>query len=147
MGYQSVRLAQYAGLVGMGDRVLEVLPKIETGDGIPELGRGLFLRLLRLSRSLKMFTDANVVQDLRRQSLLDVFIAAYFDEVASLVRRGLLRRYRTAEDDLTLIRGRLLIDRQAVAHAMRVDRLACRFDEFTADNVWNQCLRKLAIIT
>ena len=141
LGYQSVRLAQYAGLVGLGDRVLEILPKVEPDDGNPEVGRGIFLRLLRLAGNLKIFTDGQVQHDLRRQSLLDVFIAAYFDAVASLVRTGLLRRYQTAEDDLTLIRGRLLIGRQAGTHAMRVDRLACRFDELTADNVWNQSLK------
>ena len=141
LGYQSIRLAQYAGLVGMGDRILEILPKVEPEVGIPEEGRGIFLRLLRLSRTLKIFTDEKVNQDLRRQSLLDVFIAAYFDAVSSLVRKGLLRRYQTQEDDLSLVRGRLLIGRQASVHAMRVDRLACRFDELTADNMWNRCLK------
>lgn len=140
LGYQSVRLAQYAGLVGMRGRVLEILPKVEADDGVPEVGRGIFLRLLRLSKSVKIFTVDEVHQDLRRQSLLDVFISVYFDAVASLVRSGLLRCYQTLEDDLTLIRGRLLIERQATAHAMRVDRLSCRFDELTADNVWNQSL-------
>ena len=56
LGHQSVRLAQYAGLVGMGDRVLEILPKVEPEDGVPEVGRGIFLRLLRLSTGLKVFT-------------------------------------------------------------------------------------------
>ncbi len=140
-GYQSLRLAQYAGLVGMGSRILEILPKVEPGDGIPEVGRGVFLRLLRLARSVKIFSDVSVHQDLRKQSLIDVFIAAFFDEVTLLVRRGLLRRYRTVEDNLALIRGRLMIERQSVANAMRIDRLACRFDELTADNVWNQYLK------
>jgi len=141
LGYQSVRLAQYAGLVSIGARVLEILPKVEAEDGVPEVGRGIFLRLLRLSGTVKIFSDYNVHHDLRRQSLLDVFIAAYFDAVTSLIHMGLLRRYRTLEDDLTLIRGHLQIGRQAAVHAMRVDRLACRFDELTADNEWNQCLK------
>lgn len=140
-GYQSVRLAQYAGLVSMGERILEILPKVDDADGIPEVGRGIFLRLLRLSGAVKIFSDENVHHDLRRQSLLDVFIAAYFDAVAALIRMGLLRRYRTLEDDLTLIRGRLQIERQAAVHGMRIDRLACRFDELTADNEWNRCLK------
>jgi 5-methylcytosine-specific restriction enzyme subunit McrC len=141
LGYQSVRLAQYAGVVSLGDRVLEILPKVEDEDGVPEIGRGLFLRLLRRSGNVKFFTDGQVAQDLRKQSLLDVFIAAYFDSVSLIIRRGLLTSYQTLEDDLTLIRGRLLIGRQATTHAMRVDRLACRFDELTVDNHWNQGLK------
>jgi len=125
----------------MGARVLEVLPKVEMGDGVPKEGRGIFLRLLGLSGALKVFTDGNASHDLRRQSLLDVFIAAYFDALTTLIRRGLLRRYQSREEDLNLIRGRLLVGRQATALAMRPDRLACRFDELTADNEWNRGLK------
>lgn len=140
-GHQSVRLAQYAGLVSLGERVLEILPKVDDQEGTVEIGRGIFLRLLHLSGNVKLFSSSQVGHDLRRQSLLEVFISAYFDELYTLVRTGLLKRYQTEEADLPLIRGRLLIGRQAAAHAMRVDRLACRFDELTADNVWNRSLK------
>lgn len=139
-GYQSLKLSQYAGLVSMGERMLEILPKVELEDGIPEAGRGIFLRLLGLARDLKVFSDVNVQHDLRRQPLLEVFIAAFFSEVTQIVRRGLLRRYQSLEEDLSLIRGRFLIERQALANALRKDRLACRFDELTADNLWNRRL-------
>lgn len=141
LGYQSVKLAQYAGLVGLGGRVLEILPKVEAANGISEVGRGIFLRLLRKSRDLKLFTEGLVQQDLRRQPLLEVFIAAFLDAGMSLVRGGLFRTYQSTEDDLPLIRGRLLIGRQVATHALRVDRLACRFDELTVDNIWNQVLK------
>ena len=139
LGHRSVRLAQYAGLVNLDGRILEILPKV--GDNDPaEACRGTFLRLLRRAMDLPLSVQGAVGQDLRRQSLLDVFIAAYLQELFALVRHGLLRRYRTDEEDLGVIRGRLMISRQASVHAMRIDRLACRFDDLTIDNPWNQVL-------
>jgi 5-methylcytosine-specific restriction enzyme subunit McrC len=139
-GHRSVRLAQYAGLVNLEGRILEILPKVGDGDLVEE-SRGTFLRLLRHALDVPVFSHGAVGHDLRRQSLLEVFITAFFDALAQLVQTGLLRRYRTEEDDIGVIRGRLLIGRQVSANAMRIDRLACRFDDLTIDNPWNQVLK------
>jgi 5-methylcytosine-specific restriction enzyme subunit McrC len=139
-GNRSVRLAQYAGLVNVEGRILEILPKVGDGE-LTEQSRGTFLRLLSHATDVPVFSQGAVGHDLRRQSLLDVFINAYFDALMRLVRAGLLRRYQTEEDDIGVIRGRLLIGRQISANAMRIDRLACRFDELTIDNPWNQVLK------
>ncbi|SDY21187.1 5-methylcytosine-specific restriction enzyme subunit McrC [Lysobacter sp. yr284] len=140
LGHRSLRLAQYVGLVNLGGRVLEVLPKIGE-DADPAQGRGTLLRMLRLAYDLPAFEQGGVGHGLRQCELLDVFVLAYLRALLQLVRAGLLRRYRTREDDLGVVRGRMLLQRQAAVHAMRVDRLACRFDELTLDNPWNQVLK------
>lgn len=140
-GHQSVRLANYAGLLNLGGRMLEVLPKIESVQESKEACRGVLMRLLRMAEKLPIETFEGADHELRHGTLLDVFISAYFAEVAKLLRGGLLRRYQSWEEDLPMIRGRLLLDRQIRTHGMRPDRLACRFDEFTADNDWNRVLK------
>lgn len=142
LGHRSVRLAQFVGLVNLGEgRVLEVLPKIgETAD--PARARGTLLRLLRLAFDLPVFSDGSVEHGLQQQrDLLDVFVLAYLRSLSSLVRAGLVRRYRAEEDDLGVVRGRLVLHRQVGVHAMRIDRIACRFDDLTTDNAWNQVLK------
>lgn len=139
-GHRSVRLAQYVGLVNLGDRMLEVLPKIGADSDEGEC-RGTLLRLLRLALDLPVFSREAASHDLRRQPLLDVFVSAFLEAVMMLIRAGLMRRYRTEDQDIGMIRGRLLLQRQATVHAMRVDRLACRFDDLTVDNAWNQVLK------
>lgn len=140
LGHRNVRLAQFAGLVQLNGRILEILPKVgESGD--IARSRGTLLRLLSMAHGLQLTTSGSVAHQLQRQSLLDVFIAAFLQEVSTLVRGGLIRRYRSEENDLPLIRGRLNIKRQVTALAMRVDRLACRFDDLTLDNPWNQVLK------
>lgn len=139
-GHHSIRLAQYAGLVTIGARVLEVLPKV--GE-CPEPGqsRGTFLRMLQLAKGVPVFSRDAVQHGLQQRSLLSVFVAAYLVELSKLVRAGLLRRYRTEVDDLRVVRGRLLVGRQASVNGMRPDMLACRYDDLTIDNPWNQICR------
>jgi len=141
LGHRSVRLAQFVGLVNLGGgRMLEVLPKVgERADAAR--ARGTLLRLLRWAYDLPVFSEGGVGHGLRQRELLDVFVLAYLRALLPLVRAGLARRYRTEEDDLGVMRGRLLLRRQVAAHAMRIDRIACRFDELTPDNAWNQVLK------
>lgn len=141
LGHRSVRLAQFVGLVNLGNgRILEVLPKV--GEHMETArARGTLLRLLRWAYDLPMFAGGNVEHGLQQRELLDVFVLAYLRALLPLVRAGLVRRYRTEEDDLGVVRGRFLLQRQASVHAMRIDRVACRFDELTIDNSWNQVLK------
>ena len=139
-GNGTIRLAQYVGLVNLGDRVLEVLPKLGSSDDAGRC-RGTLLRLLRLTQNLPLFTSGTAGHDLRQDHLLEVFVAAFLEALVSLVRLGLVRRYRHAEGDINTVRGRINVPRQAAVHAMRPDMIACRFDDLTIDNSWNQVLR------
>jgi 5-methylcytosine-specific restriction enzyme subunit McrC len=139
-GYRSIELSEHCGLVNLGSRVLEVLPKVgEATDA--QAGRGVLLRLLRYASDLPVHRHADAGQSSRPAPLLDVFISAFFDEVFALVKGGLLRRYVEHEDDLLAVRGGIRLQRQFSTLANRTDLVACRFDELTPDNRWNQLLK------
>lgn len=139
--HRSVRLAQYAGLVTLGGRMLEILPKVSREPGENERGRRLLLRMLRLARRVPLHRDEDARHELRRATLLEVFIEAFLAEVSDVVRAGLIRRYRVEEEDLPLVRGRLLVREQLTRNAMRFDRIACRYDDLSADNAPNRALK------
>lgn len=140
-GYRSLRFSQYGGVVNLAGRALEILPKVEKQTQPAAHCRGAFLRLLALAGDLPLSALQALGQATREASLLEVFIAAFFDELGLLLRGGLLRRYREESDELPLLRGRLLIADQLRCHALRHDRLACRYDELSADNDWNRVLK------
>ncbi|WNM63368.1 McrC family protein [Candidatus Nitrospira neomarina] len=138
--YQAISLAQYCGLVALGNRSLEILPKIDD-DNRPDECRGLLLRMLREAADMSIFRHVAVGHNLRHAPLLEVFISAFFDIVASLVRGGLLRQYQEHAEDLRVVRGHIITNRQFSVHANRPDIVACRFDELTSDNLWNRLLK------
>ncbi len=146
-GHRSIRLSQFVGLVSLGNgRVLEILPKV--GEQVePTRARGTLLRLLRWAYDLPSFAGSGVGHGLQEQTLLDLFVLAYLRTLVPLVRAGLVRRYRSIEDDLGVVRGRLLLQRQVATHAMRIDRIACRFDDLDIDNSWNQVLKAALVAT
>lgn len=137
-----VTFAQFAGLICLGERMLEILPKVGSEPTSTEICRGILLRLLRISGALPTPLADAASQSLRSMPLLDLFISAYFDELARLARGGLMQRYVGDEQDLRVLRGQLDVQRQVGRLANRGDQLACRFDELSQDHACNRFLKK-----
>lgn len=139
-GHNSVRLAQFCGVVRLEDRILEILPKIDEHRS-PDKSRAVLLHMLSEAKQFSFFQHGTTGQHVRHAPLLEVFISAFFDAVAQIARGGLLRQYREHEENLTVVRGRIVNNRQFAVHANRPDWIACRYDELTTDNTWNRLVR------
>ena len=109
VGHRRVKLARFCGVVGLGERVLEILPKTQDGAGTT----GLPWRAAAdasTDRAIPAVPEHQAVgQHVRRAPLLEAFIAAFFDAVSALTRGGLLKQYLESADDLTVVRGRIAV--------------------------------------
>ena len=71
-----VELDCSGGVVTLGGRIFEVLPKVDDASDQDEC-RGVLLRLLREASDYPLFRHLTVGQNLRHAPLLDIFIAAF----------------------------------------------------------------------
>jgi 5-methylcytosine-specific restriction enzyme subunit McrC len=129
-----VRAGQLVGVLAAEGCSLEILPKIDPAD--PEEDGTIRRRLVRMiALSLGLDIGAGDAAAMGRQdaSLLDILIRLFADRLLAETRRGLPRAYIEHEDDLPALRGRLDVIRQFTVHAVRPDRLACRFDTLSSD--------------
>lgn len=107
----------------------------------PTESRAVLLRLLTTAHDLPLFQHLSVGHQVRPARLLEVFIAAFLNATAEIVKGGLLRQYQEEEDDLRVVRGQILARRQFGTLFNRPDVIACRFDDLTADNIWNRIIK------
>ncbi|MCX6936457.1 MAG: hypothetical protein NTU80_00950 [Verrucomicrobia bacterium] len=139
-GYRSIKLSEHCGLLNLGGRILEILPKAGEHPDAAQ-GRGVLLRMLRVATDLPLHRQDAAVQTDRHAPLLEIFIRAFFEEVLLLLKGGLLRRYTERDEDLLAVRGTIQLQRQFTTLANRTDFVACRYDELTPDNRWNRLLK------
>lgn len=133
--HRYLRARQMVGVVAGRRCSLEILPKIDPEgieEGAPTV-RGRLVHMLDVALGLDLSAGEATAMAHRADSLLEVFIALFADRLLAEVRRGLPRQYRVHEDDLRALRGQLDVVRQFSIHAVRPDRLACRFDALDAD--------------
>ncbi|MBV1940645.1 McrC family protein [Streptomyces sp. BV286] len=120
------------GVVRLDACEIRVLPKY--------LGEELdVLRMLEYAagRGLPALDAARTLRE-GAPHLRDLVALLVTEHCERLLARGVRRDYVSVEDELPVVRGRLLVDRQVLRHYGRLDRLACRFDEHDTDIVDNR---------
>lgn len=140
-----IRPKQYVGSIQMPTRVLEFLPKIETTgtEDLPAVRHNL-LEMLLVAYDLGGDTSGQAGLASRSVGWLDLLIQLFCRALADQVRRGLVKCYRTEDDDLPTVKGRILIEEQLRRNLIHKERTACEFDEFDENHALNQ-LFKLAV--
>ncbi|MEU3477837.1 McrC family protein [Streptomyces sp. NPDC033754] len=139
-GKLEVTATQYVGSLRLDGCEIQVRPKY--------LGTELdVLRMLDLAWGAAR-DPLPTAQEFRDgpPNLRDLVCRMVVEHGERLLRHGVRRDYMSVEDDLRVVRGRLLPDRQLLRHHGRLDRLACRFDEHEADIADNRlCAAALAL--
>ena len=130
-----VRTRSWVGVVRLPTIEIRVVPKV-TGD---MLGLVQLLEYASGLDSLTRLSDGPTLQA-SGNSLLELFTLLFVEASERVLRRGLLPGYVEREDDLPVVRGRILADRQMIERFGQLDRIVCRFDELEHDIVENQLL-------
>lgn len=130
-----VTARSWVGVVRFSSFEVRVVPKLVGGD----LG---LVRLIDYATGLDSLDRHPAVRTVEEGegSLLDLIALLLAEACEVVARAGLRADYREVEDDLPVMRGRLLADRQVLRRLGRIDRLECRFDEHTTDTADNQFL-------
>ena len=134
--YRHLTAAQMVGVIAAPGCSLEILPKIDADAASSEGRRTVRERLVRMldvALGLKIGDGAASAMARHAEGLLEILISLFVDKLLTETRLGLPRAYFEHEEDLPALRGRLDLVRQFTAHAVRPDRLACRFDALSSD--------------
>lgn len=128
----------FVGVIDLGKHQVEVLPKIE---GEVSQVRHNLASMVATTLGLTLHADAQTQVGRVNETVLEVMIRLFCEELWKAVRHGMVRRYEVHEDNLVVLRGRLNVGQQVRHNLARPDRLHCTFDEFTADNALNRVLK------
>jgi 5-methylcytosine-specific restriction enzyme subunit McrC len=145
-----LRARQMVGVLAGRGCSLEILPKVDpaAADEEAATGRVRLVHMLDVALGLGLSVGERSAMAHGAESLLEIFISLFADRLLAEARRGLPRLYRAQADDLRALRGRLDVVRQFTVHAVRPDRLACRFDALDADvplmQVMKACVLRVA---
>lgn len=126
---------QVVGVLTAKGCSLEILPKIDptAPDEDAKTIRARLIHMLDTALGLKLSAGHAATMARQDETLLDILIRLFADYLLMEVCRGLPRRYAEQQEDLSALRGRMDVMRQFTFHAVRPDRLACRFDALEAD--------------
>ena len=138
---------QMVGVIAAPGCSLEILPKVDPDD--PDEAkftvRRRLIGLLALALDIDLRAGSSAAMAHDEDSLLEVFIRSFADQLLTLVRSGLPHAYASRADDLQALRGRLDVMKQFTFNAVRPDRLACRYDTLTHDTPLMQVMKATVV--
>jgi len=143
---KTLQAAQYVGVVRLGNRTIQILPKIyqlsETADEkqrAKEATRNL-LQMLEYAGQLPVREHAIAPLLRRGRDWFEILTRLFATHLLEEWRRGAYRTYNTVENELPVLKGKWLIGDQ-LKRPRRRHIFSVEYDEFTSDNHLNRIFR------
>lgn len=134
----AVAAQQYVGVCQIGDLTVEVLPKIDVE--VSHVRKNL-VAMIAATVDLAIKDGGMAYVGTQSHCILEILIKLFSEKLFEQLRRGLVRRYETREENLSVLRGRLDVVQQMRVNIGNPERLYCRYQEFLEDIPLNQVFR------
>ncbi len=133
-----VQAQQYVGTLAIGNRIVQILPKIyDTNDE----NLGFLVFLLSYTKRLRLQRTGTADHERLSGSFLEIWIRYFATELNHLLRRRPMHRYVEVEERVGFLRGKLLTEHELAGTGSLYARYACRYEVFTPDHLLNRTLK------
>ena len=139
--YNKIKFINYVGIIKIKNLIIEILPKISLSNDIIKDRKMLIFMLSKcnkLSVDIKELLNSNILNN----SLLDILAKVYSKKLLNELQKGLYREYVSKEEALSTIKGKILISKSIKENTINKNKMNCKYDEFTEDNLFNAILKR-----
>lgn len=139
---ETVTFQNYVGIIQMRNNFqIQILPKIDFVNGQKDDTKAVFMKMLRSMKDFpsKAFSNANLKMD--RMNLYEIFINMYLQEVRQLVKHGIRSAYVAQEDNITVYKGKLIVNEHIKRNIAHKERFYVGFDEFQVNRPENRLVK------
>jgi 5-methylcytosine-specific restriction enzyme subunit McrC len=140
-GGSRLRAQQVVGILSTEGATLEILPKIDGTTSDDAAARRSLVHMLAVVLDLEIANGANADLSWQKDDLLEILVRLFCDKLFAVLHRGMPRRYVGQRDDLSTLRGRLDVIRQFTVLGTAPQKLACQFENLSADIALNQIMK------
>lgn len=143
-----VRARNLVGVVETPGLALEILPKVDPGSSegsvAPNAARNL-VHMLSVSGGVPTHAVGSAGLELQTVDLLDVFARSFAGRLLDEILKGVHRDYSRYEDELSHVRGQILLQHEMRRPPWMRHRISVRFDEYDENSIVNQTLKAAAV--
>ena len=130
----------YVGVVQVPGLAVEILPKTDDSNDVQGMQQNLIYMLHR-SGWLRARERSFAALGRQKMRLIDAFVLVFADSLLDALREGLDRAYVEREENLGVVRGRLVMSEHVRRNAFHRERLFVRYDDFSEDTKLNRLLK------
>ena len=145
-----VKFKNYVGVIQIGGLTIEILPKTDKNtaeDSDFSAWHGALLNMLKVCKHINVNSVSEASLKRKHNSILDLYFEMYLDEVQSLLRAGLVKKYRRDASNVFALKGRLDFNKNIQKNLIHQERFFTEHQVYDYENLVNQIiLRGLTIL-
>ena len=147
---EGVKFKNYVGVIQIGGLTIEILPKTDKNvseDSDFSAWHGALLNMLKVCKHINVNSVSEASLKRKNNSILDLYFEMYLDEVQSLLRAGLVKKYRSDSSNVFALKGRLDFNKNIQKNLIHQERFFTEHQVYDYENLVNQIiLRGLTIL-
>lgn len=143
-----VKFNSYVGVIQIGNIVIEILPKtdkvpsIATDDVVREQWQKVLLTMLKYCKKIKISAASETSLSKRYNSLLDLYLEKYIEEVDQLIHKGLIKKYIPVSKNIQNFKGQIQFAQNIQKNVVHKERVFTKHQIYSQEHELNQILLK-----
>lgn len=149
VGNKRIKFNNYVGVIQVKNLTIEVLPKADykqVDEASKDKWHNALIAMLNECKLIKLNAITNARLKLRSASILDLYYDLFLTETETIFKHGLRKSYRSNEENLNKVKGKILFTNHIRKNAFHKERFYVAHQVFDADNTLNQILRNALLI-
>lgn len=138
--YNKIKFVNYVGIIKVDNLIIELLPKISlTNDIVKDREMLIFMlsKCNKISVNIKEIISTNII----KESLLDILAKIFSENLLRELQKGIYSEYVSEEEALSIIKGKIMLSKSISKNTFIKNKVHCKYDEFTVDNLFNIILK------
>ncbi|WP_040250202.1 McrC family protein [Psychroserpens mesophilus] len=142
---KGIKFNQYVGVIQVDGLTIEIHPKADKDDD-DRKWKGVLLKMLQACGKLK--AESSGAANVKRQhlNLLEVYFELYLHHVESLVRKGLIKKYRKQTHNTKALKGKLEFAGHIKHNSVHKERFYTTHQVYDSNHMLHQILYKALTI-
>jgi len=140
-----VEFNEYVGAIQVGNLLVEVLPKADKrkqDEEGKERWSHILINMLRAVHGFEVKAPSSSNLKIKNNSVLDLYFELFVKEVEYLLHRGLVKKYRKTQGNLTALKGRLLFSQQISRNIVHQERFYTEYTTYDAEHLLHVVIYK-----
>lgn len=138
--HNGVKFCEYVGVLQVANLTIEVLPKIDRGNKAQ--WKLILIDMLRTVGYFEVSTSSEANLKLKSNSILDLYMDFFLDQVQLIMHQGLIKKYKKEEANLSALKGKLLFQKHITKNVIHKEKFYVNYTVYDYDHKLNQLLYK-----